>query len=215
MRRRLCTLLLLSILGACGVHEGANHGARCDQSEPCPVSEVCYRGFCIADPQSAVALDAASSVPVIDSGAVSPDEASSPVDSNGGGPGDATVQSGPVVPPVSASDASSVPGLELDPDASAALSDASVAPPLQSVPDAGPVAPTPMTVDAGPNYGSAELLLCLGVCAATRSPICLACVGPVLMRNPMVCSAAERRKDLTVNGLCEIACTTQLCRGGQ
>lgn len=229
MRGRFSILLLLSIVGACSANENANHGPRCDQGELCPTSEVCYRGFCIVDPQSIPNVDAATG-PLIDSGAVALGEASSPVDTNGAGlvSGDGAVQAGPGLPvgpglPMG-------PGLPVGPandaalmtvpdvvtpitDAGAAISDASSVPPVAPASDAGPVVTPPVIDPMMQKAGETELLVCLASCAATRSPVCLACVGGVLTRYPTVCNAGARKKDATLNGLCAIACTTQLCRG--
>ena len=221
MRRRLCTLLLLWIASACSANEHANHGERCDETAPCAAPGVCYRGFCIADPQAGATAQIPPTVPFIDSGVATLDEAGSPVDSNGAGPGarDADVQAGPVLPPVLAADSAiaTVPDV-LPPDAGPSVAPPTSDPPATVVPDAGPVAVVmpPVTVDPNAqNVGQAELTVCLASCAATRSPICLACVGGVLMRNPTVCNQSERNKNPTLNGLCAIACTTQLCRGEQ
>ncbi|MEY4511403.1 MAG: hypothetical protein RLZZ450_3525 [Pseudomonadota bacterium] len=42
-------LLWLVALGACTADFGVNHSTRCNETTPCPLTESCYRGFCVQD----------------------------------------------------------------------------------------------------------------------------------------------------------------------
>lgn len=53
----LLWLVALGCTAACSADFGANHSTRCDETALCPITETCYRGFCVQGPGFSVEVD--------------------------------------------------------------------------------------------------------------------------------------------------------------